>query len=103
MRASNPASNQELLDALADYLVEQQFDLKALMRQIILSQTYQRSSIPLPENEADKRFSLNQVATFRRVREQTRGRGIEVYHVLEQLLDLLPAIAIHASSVERFA
>lgn len=55
MRASNPASNEELLQALADYLVDQRYDLKALMRQILQSEVYQRSSVPTSENEGDRR------------------------------------------------
>ena len=35
MRASNPASNEELLAAAADFLVDHNYDLKALMRQIL--------------------------------------------------------------------
>ena len=42
--------------ALADHLVKNNFDLKALMRAILQSQTYQRSSKPLPGNEKDSRF-----------------------------------------------
>jgi hypothetical protein len=56
MRETNPPSNEKLMAGLADYLVEQRFDLKVLMRQILLSQTYQRSSQPLPGNAADTRF-----------------------------------------------
>lgn len=56
LRASNPASNEPLLAALAGYLVEHKYDLKALMRLILQSQTYQRSSEPLPENLPDERF-----------------------------------------------
>lgn len=56
MRESNPASNEELLVAASDYLVEHDFDLKALMRVILQSAAYQRSSQPLPENKAEKRF-----------------------------------------------
>jgi len=56
MRASNPASNEELLAAAAQYLVENHFDLKALMRVILQSETYQRSSQPLVENQDEKRF-----------------------------------------------
>ena len=56
MRVSNPASNEALLDAAADYLVEQQFDLKALMKVVLQSNAYQRSSQPLPDNAAEKRF-----------------------------------------------
>jgi len=56
LRVSNPASNEKLLSALADYLVKQNFDLKALMRVILNSETYQRASVTLPENETETRF-----------------------------------------------
>jgi hypothetical protein len=56
MRVTNPASNEELLTAAANHLVENKFDLKALMRTILQSNAYQRSSDPLPGNEADERF-----------------------------------------------
>jgi hypothetical protein len=55
MRASNPASNEEMLSAASTYLIEQRFDLKSLMRAILQSETYQRSSETLPENSGDKR------------------------------------------------
>ena len=56
LRKTNPASSEKLLDATADFLVAQKFDLKALMRAILQSETYQRSSVALPGNAADKRF-----------------------------------------------
>jgi hypothetical protein len=56
MRKTNPASNEKLLDALANHLADQKFDLKALMREILRSETYQRSSEALPGNKADRRF-----------------------------------------------
>ena len=56
LRVSNPASNEALLTAAANFLVQQRFDLKALMREILRSETYQRSSEPLPANAADTRF-----------------------------------------------
>lgn len=56
MRVSNPASNEELLNAAADYLVSRRYDLKSLMRVIMQSQTYQRSSQPLPSNAQETRF-----------------------------------------------
>jgi hypothetical protein len=56
LRVSNPASNEALLTAAAEFLVQQRFDLKALMREILRSETYQRSSEPLPANAADTRF-----------------------------------------------
>jgi hypothetical protein len=56
MRETNPPSNEKLMAALAGYLVEQKFDLKALMRLILQSETYQRDSKPLPANAGDRRF-----------------------------------------------
>ncbi len=56
MRASNPASNEELLQALADYLVDNKYCLQSLMREILKSATYQRESIPLADNSGDRRY-----------------------------------------------
>lgn len=56
LRITNPASNEKLLTAAANHLADQKFDLKALMRAILQSETYQRSSQALPENAADQRF-----------------------------------------------
>ena len=56
LRVSNPATNERLLERLATHLVEHNFDLKMLMRAILQSETYQRTSTPLPGNEADKLF-----------------------------------------------
>ena len=56
LRLTNPASNEALLAALADHLVDNQYDLKALMRLILNSETYQRSGIPLEGNRADERY-----------------------------------------------
>jgi len=56
MRVSNPATNEELLQACADHLVKQKFDLKELMREILRSNAYQRTSKPLPGNANEKRF-----------------------------------------------
>jgi hypothetical protein len=56
MRLTNPACNEELLGAAARFLVDHKFDLKPLMRAILQSGTYQRSSQPLAENKAETRF-----------------------------------------------
>ncbi len=57
MRVSNPASNEALLaSAAANFVVEKKFDLKALMKAILRSNAYQRSSRPLPGNRSDRRF-----------------------------------------------
>jgi hypothetical protein len=52
-RATNPPTNPELLDALAGHLVESRFDLRSLIRAIVLSRTYQTTSRPEPGNERD--------------------------------------------------
>jgi hypothetical protein len=56
LRLTNPASNEKLLSAAARFLADQRFDLKALMRAVLQSETYQRSSQALPENATDRRF-----------------------------------------------
>lgn len=56
LRLTNPASNEPLLAALSSDLALNRYDLKSLMRKILLSETYQRSSKTLPENAADDRF-----------------------------------------------
>jgi len=56
LRVTNPASNEKLLAAAASFLAGQKFDLKALMRAILQSDTYQRASEPLPGNKGDTRF-----------------------------------------------
>ena len=54
MRASNPASNEQLLSAAAEYLVSQNYDLRALMKAILMSRTWQRSSLTLSGNAGDQ-------------------------------------------------
>lgn len=54
MRDTNPATNPELLQALAGHFIESGFDLKNLVRTICQSRVYQLSSIPNPHNAVDK-------------------------------------------------
>ncbi len=56
LRDTNPPTNAELLDALTKDFVEHKFDLKHLMRTILNSAAYQRSSKPVPGNADDDRF-----------------------------------------------
>jgi hypothetical protein len=53
LRATNPASNPELLDALAQDFVNHKYDLKHLLRTILTSRAYQLSSSATPGNAAD--------------------------------------------------
>jgi hypothetical protein len=54
LRATNPPSNPELLDALAQDFVAHKFDLKHLVRTICTSKTYQLSSTPNEYNRKDR-------------------------------------------------
>ena len=54
MRVTNPPSNPELLDALAKNLVDSKFSLKALVKTICKSRTYQLSALPNEFNKHDK-------------------------------------------------
>ncbi len=54
VRATNPPTNPELLDALARFVVENKYDLRALVRLIAASRVYQLSSRPNATNEQDE-------------------------------------------------
>ncbi|HEX7379948.1 MAG TPA: DUF1553 domain-containing protein [Pirellulales bacterium] len=56
MRATNPASNAELLDALALEFSKSCFNVKRLLRNIMTSRLYQLDSQPLPANATDSRY-----------------------------------------------
>jgi hypothetical protein len=56
MRATNPASNPELLDALAADFIKTGYDVRRLMRTIMTSRLYQLSSQPTAGNAGDRLF-----------------------------------------------
>ncbi len=56
LRSSNPASNPALLDALCESLKAHKYDLKSLMRMILVSETFQRSSHARQANRDDRKF-----------------------------------------------
>jgi hypothetical protein len=56
LRETNPPTNAELLNALAQDFVKNKYDLKNLMRTTMRSATYQRSSKAIPGNASDDRF-----------------------------------------------
>jgi hypothetical protein len=53
VRDTNPPTNPELLDALAKHLVQSKYDVKALIRAITASRTYQLSTKPNDTNAGD--------------------------------------------------
>jgi hypothetical protein len=54
LRETNPPSNPELLDALARHFVESGYNLKALIREVTRSRTYQLSALPNEFNKGDR-------------------------------------------------
>ena len=62
LRTSNPPSNPRLWKALIGELVGHGFDLKHIMRAILNSRAYQRTSTTLVENQADVRFQSHYLA-----------------------------------------
>ena len=50
---SNPPVHPELLDALAKHFVEHKYDLRDLIRTIVVSEAYGMSSATVPGNESD--------------------------------------------------
>lgn len=68
VRVSNPPSNPALLDALAKQLVDYNFDMKRLVRDICTSRTYQLSSRTNETNLSDTRNFSH--ASVRRLRAE---------------------------------
>lgn len=54
LRETNPPTNPELLDALAQEFIDHRFDMKHILRTIANSEVYQLSSIPSEENRRDQ-------------------------------------------------
>jgi hypothetical protein len=73
-RDSNPASNEELLDALAKDFVAHNFDVKHVIRTIMNSRTYQLSAATNETNADDDRYFSHAVTKL---------------HTAEQLLDAI--------------
>src|SRR5206468_581661 len=56
LRATNPPSNAALFDALADDFTRHNFDIKYLIKSVLLSQAYQRTALPIKGNERDAKY-----------------------------------------------
>jgi hypothetical protein len=68
VRISNPASNPELLDALAKKIIEYNYDLRRIVRDVCTSRTYQLTTRPNESNALDDRNFAK--ATIRRMRSE---------------------------------
>jgi len=83
IRAGNPPSNGELLDALTADFVKNKFSVKHMIRTICNSRTYQLSIVPNPTNTDDKenfaratprRLTAEQLVDSLRVATGTKNR-----------------------------
>jgi hypothetical protein len=68
VRISNPASNPELLDALSKKIVEYNYDLRRIVRDICNSRAYQTTTRPNETNQLDDRNFAK--GTIRRMRAE---------------------------------
>ena len=95
VRISNPASNPELLDALAAKLVEYQYDFRKLVRDICVSRTYQLDTRPNDTNAADDRNFAK--ASIRRIRAEVL---LDCISQVTQTQDKFPGLPRGAKAVE---
>lgn len=105
MRETNPPSNPELLDALTKRFVASGYDLKALIRDITQSRTYQLSAVPDNYNKQDKQnFSryyarrLSAEVLFDSVNQVTRTQSAFAGMPAGTLAIALPDNSFNASS-----
>src|SRR5947209_17307967 len=77
MRATNPPSNPELLDALAKDFVDHKYDLKHLLRTILNSRAYQLSSLKTDGNAADGANVMHTRYTVKRLTAEQLADAID--------------------------
>jgi hypothetical protein len=95
VRISNPASNPELLGALAGKFVEYKYDFKKIIRDICTSRTYQLSTRANDTNASDERnFSK---ATIRRIRAEVL---LDCISQVTETQDKFPGLPRGAKAVE---
>lgn len=95
MRISNPASNPELLEAMATKLVTYKYDFKKLVRDICTSRTYQLSARANDTNASDERnFSK---ARIRRIRAEVL---LDCISEVTETKDKFPGLPRGARAVE---
>jgi hypothetical protein len=95
VRISNPPSNPELLDALAARLVDYQYDLKKLVRDICTSRTYQLETRPNDTNATDERNFAK--ASIRRIRAELL---LDCISEVTETQDKFPGLPRVAKAVE---
>src|SRR5262249_35666336 len=87
-RVSNPASNPELLEALGKHFTDTKYNLKALVRDICNSRTYQRGTQRNASNEGDDRNFAH--ALVRRIKAENLLDTISAVTDTKDKFDGLP-------------
>jgi len=96
--ATNPPSHPELLDRLERWLVEHHYDLRAYIRELVLSDAYQRSSV-LPAGVKESPDDAFAVAPLRGLTaEQLRWSLLQATGRIEQHYAKLATAARKASA-----
>jgi hypothetical protein len=90
--AANPPSHPELLDALSRRLVTMNFDVKAFLRELALSATYQRSSF-VPEGVDPKTLPVESFAV-------ANMKGLSPEQLFDSLLIATQASAILEQQID---
>jgi hypothetical protein len=94
-RVSNPASNPELLDELGKRFTETNYDLKALVRDICNSRTYQRSTARNDSNQHDEVNFAH--ANLRRIRAENL---LDCISMATETKDKFPGLPLGARAVQ---
>jgi hypothetical protein len=95
VRISNPASNPELLDALAKKFTESGYDFKGLVRDICLSKSYQRSTQRNESNATDEKNFAHQ--NIRRIKAES---VLDIISQVTNTKDKFPGLPLGARAVQ---
>ncbi len=95
VRISNPASNQDLVDAMAKKFTDYKYDFKKLVRDICTSATYQRSTQTNPSNEGDTRNFAR--GPIRRIRAETM---LDIVSQVTETKNKFPGLPLGARAVQ---
>ncbi|MEY3601500.1 MAG: hypothetical protein RL169_744, partial [Armatimonadota bacterium] len=89
IRVTNPPSNPELLDRLALDFVRGGYDVRQLIRDIVLTDAYQRTSIPTKQNAGDSKYYSHYA--FKRMQAEPLMDAISVALGLGEPIAGMPA------------
>jgi len=85
LHSDNPPTHPELLELLADGFVEMKFDMRAFLRELALTQTYQRS-VEMPDNLAPTGIDL---AAFKAAQEKSAAALTQTQEAHDKALKTL--------------